>query len=103
VVRRLGQAGRGDNTPPGDRIAIKGGCGQVYPPLTMGAWATDSPNPVTRRVASVRFRFHVAMAGALGISGALRAWSAEQRREAAELVAAYRRIRHLVQHGELYW
>jgi alpha-galactosidase len=102
MLRRADQAWPSDNTDPVDRIAIQDGYGQVYPPLTMGAWATDSPNPVTRRVASVRFRFHVAMAGALGISGDLRAWSAEQRREAAELVAAYRRIRHLVQHGELY-
>jgi alpha-galactosidase len=102
MLRRADQAWPSDNTDPVDRIAIQDGYGQVYPPLTMGAWATDSPNPVTRRVASLRFRFHVAMAGALGISGDLRTWSAEQRREAAELVAAYRRIRPLIQHGDLY-
>ena len=102
MLRRADQAWPSDNTDPVDRIAIQDGYGQVYPPLTMGAWAGDSPSLVTGRVASLRFRFHVAMAGALGVSGDLRAWSAEHRQEAAELVAAYRRIRHLVQHGDLY-
>ncbi|QSB17255.1 alpha-galactosidase [Natronosporangium hydrolyticum] len=102
ILARTDQAWASDNTDPVDRIAIQHGCGQVYPALTMGAWASESPNPLTRREAPLRFRFHVAMAGALGISGALREWSAAERAEAAELVALYRQIRPVVQQGELY-
>jgi alpha-galactosidase len=42
------------------------------------------------------------MAGALGISGNLSEWSTSDRAEAARLIAAYKRIRPVVQHGQLY-
>ena len=32
-------------------------------------WVTDSPNPITGRKVPLRYRFHVAMAGTLGIGG----------------------------------
>jgi alpha-galactosidase len=102
ILARSDQAWTSDNTDPVDRIAIQHGYGQVYPAITMGAWASESPNPLNRRAAPLRFRFHVAMAGALGISGNLCEWSAEDRREAAALVAAYKQVRHVVQHGALY-
>jgi alpha-galactosidase len=102
VLRRADQAWTSDNTDPVDRIPIQHGYSQLYPAVTMGAWASESPNPINRRVTPVRFRFHVAMAGALGISGDLRTWSAEDRAEAAALVADYKRIRHIVQQGHLY-
>jgi alpha-galactosidase len=102
MLAGVDQAWPSDNTDPLDRMAIQEGYGQLYPASTMGTGAGDSPSRVTGRVASLRFRFHVAMAGVLGVSGDLRAWPAAQRREAAGLIAAYRRIRHLVQHGDLY-
>lgn len=102
ILGRTDQAWASDNTDPVDRIVIQHGYGQVYPAVTMGAWASESPNPLTRRQAPLRFRFHVAMAGALGLSGNLREWSAQERREAAALVTAYQRVRHVIQHGALY-
>jgi alpha-galactosidase len=42
------------------------------------------------------------MAGVLGLSGDVRAWSADERIEAAELIAAYKRIRTVVQRGDLH-
>lgn len=42
------------------------------------------------------------MAGALGLGGDLTAWSVEELAEAAELVAAYKGIRPLVQRGHLH-
>lgn len=102
ILARTDQAWTSDNTDPVDRIAIQHGYGQVYPAVTMGAWASESPNPLTGRLAPLRFRFHVAMAGALGISGNLREWPAAERAEAAALVAAYQGVRHIVQHGDLY-
>src|SRR5690606_2923627 len=82
ILARTDQAWASDNTDPVDRIAIQHGYGQVYPALTMGAWASESPNPLHGRVTPLRFRFHVAMAGALGLSGNLREWSEQDRAEA---------------------
>ena len=40
-------------------------------PMAMAAWVTDSPNVHTGRRLPLRYRFHVAMAGSLGIGGDL--------------------------------
>jgi alpha-galactosidase len=44
----------------------------------------------------------VAMAGVLGLGGDLTAWTTEELKEAADLVAAYKRVRPVVQHGTAY-
>ncbi|MFD7987509.1 alpha-galactosidase [Kitasatospora indigofera] len=102
ILARTDQVWASDNTDALDRIAVQHGYGQVYPPGTMGAWVTDSPNPLTGRALPLEFRFHLAMTGALGIGGDLTAWSEDELARAAELVARYKRIRPVVQHGRLY-
>ncbi|MFJ9609066.1 alpha-galactosidase [Kitasatospora sp. NPDC101176] len=99
VLARTDQAWTSDNTDPVDRIAIQHGFGQLLPAQSMAAWVTDSPNGLTGRATPLRFRFHVAMAGALGLGGDLTRWRPEELAEAARLVAEYKRIRPLVQHG----
>ncbi|MFH8474890.1 alpha-galactosidase [Streptomyces sp. NPDC018000] len=99
ILARTDQAWTSDNTDPVDRIGIQYGFSQLHPARTMAAWVTDSPNTATGRSTPLRFRFHVAMAGALGLGGDLTAWSDDELREAAELVAQYKQIRPLVQHG----
>ncbi|WP_442812258.1 alpha-galactosidase [Streptomyces sp. NBC_00243] len=101
ILSRTDQAWASDNTDAADRMGIQHGYGQVYPARTMGAWVTDVPNQLTGRTVPLRFRFHVAMAGALGIGGDLTHWSEEELREGAALVAEYKQVRHLVQHGRL--
>jgi len=91
-----------DNTDPVDRIAIQHGFGQLFPARVMGAWVTDNPNVTTARVTPLRFRFHVSMAGVLGLGGDLLAWPEPDRALAAELVALYREIRPTVQLGQQY-
>ncbi|MEY9906342.1 alpha-galactosidase [Catenulispora sp. MAP12-49] len=102
MLARVDQVWASDNTDPMDRIGIQAGFGQVYPAAAMAAWASDSPNPITFRETPLRFRFHVAMAGALGIGGNLTAWSEEELAEAAALVAEYKEVRPLVQRGVAY-
>jgi alpha-galactosidase len=102
ILARTDQAWTSDNTDPIDRITIQHGYSQIYPALTMAAWASENPNPLTRRHTPMRFRFHVAMAGALGISGNLSQWTDRERREAATLVARYKQVRHVIQHGVLH-
>ncbi|MEV4460112.1 alpha-galactosidase [Microbispora sp. NPDC049633] len=102
VLRRTDQVWTSDDTDALDRLEIQHGFSQLYPARVMGAWVTDSPNPYTGRETPLDFRFHVAMAGVLGIGGALTDWSDAELERAAELVADYKRIRPLVQHGRQY-
>jgi len=102
ILARTDQVWTSDNTDPVDRIGIQHGFSQLFPAQVMGAWATDSPNVTTARTTPLRFRFHVAMAGALGVGGDLTAWTEDELKEAAELIATYKRIREAVQHGTAY-
>ncbi|MEV7969730.1 alpha-galactosidase [Sphaerisporangium sp. NPDC088356] len=102
ILRRTDQVWTSDNTDAPDRLEIQHGFSQLYPARVMGAWVTDTPNPYTGREVPLGFRFHVAMAGVLGIGGTLTDWSEPDLARAAELIAAYKRIRPLVQHGRQY-
>ena len=102
ILARTDQVWASDNTDPSDRLRIQHGFTQLYPPGALEAWVTDSPNTVTGRRTPLAFRFHVAMTGVLGLGGDLTAWTEAELAEAAELVALYKRIRPLVQHGRQY-
>jgi alpha-galactosidase len=102
ILSRVDQVWTSDNTDAWDRMRIQEGFSQAYSPQVMMAWVTDSPNPLTKRELPLSFRFHVAMAGALGIGGHLARWSAEELAEAARLVQTYKTIRPVVQGGALY-
>ena len=102
ILRRTNMVWTSDNTDAFDRLAIQHGFSQVYPPRVMSAWVTDNPNFLNRRSCSVRYRFHSAMAGLLGLGGDLLQWSDDDLAEARALVAAYKRIRPVVQQGLLY-
>jgi alpha-galactosidase len=102
ILRRTDEVWTSDNTDAVDRIAIQYGFSQLYPAQTMAAWVTDSPNFLTSRPTSLRFRFQVAMGGVLGVGVNLLHLTEDERREAAELVARYKEIRPVVQHGSQY-
>ena len=102
ILARVDQVWTSDNTDARDRLAIQDGYARLYPARAMAAWVTDSPNALTGRRVPLDFRFHVAMAGVLGIGGDLAEWSVDELARARELVADYKRIRPLVQHGARY-
>jgi alpha-galactosidase len=102
MLARTDQTWISDNTDAVDRLRIQHGFGQLYPAQLMAAWVTDSPNPFTGRVTPLDYRFHVAMAGVLGIGADLAAWSDAELDHAARLVAEYKAVRPLVQHGVAY-
>jgi alpha-galactosidase len=102
ILSRVEQVWTSDNTDAWDRLAIQEGFSQVYAPMAMMAWVTDSPNPLTSRVLSLSYRFHVAMAGSLGIGGNLAHWSPAELDEARQLVSTYKSVRHIVQWGRLH-
>ena len=102
ILRRVEQVWPSDNTDAWDRVKIQEGFTQAYPPQVMMAWVTDNPNWLTGRELPLSFRFHVAMAGTLGVGGDLLSWTDGELAEAAELIAAYKDIRPVIQRGRLY-
>ncbi|HEY1572820.1 MAG TPA: alpha-galactosidase [Pseudonocardiaceae bacterium] len=102
VLAHTDQVWTSDNTDAVDRLAIQHGFSQVYPAQTMAAWVTDCPNPITGRTTPLEFRFHSAMAGALGIGGDLTRWSTDDLSLAARMIGEYREIRPVVQRGRQY-
>lgn len=102
ILSRCEQVWTSDNTDAWDRTAIQEGFCYAHAPMAMMAWVTDVPNPTTGRQLPLSYRFHVAMAGSLGIGGDLTKWSSTERAEAKELIRLYKQVRAVVQHGRLY-
>jgi alpha-galactosidase len=85
-----------DNTAPLDRLSIQYGFLHAHAPHVMSSWVTDAPGMFDARPRSLRFRFVLAMAGALGIGADIRSWTPEQRAEAARYVAQYKELREFL-------
>ncbi len=98
ILRLADQIWVSDYTEPAGRLTIQEGFSQLFPASTMESWVTDM-GPAWLPLS---FRFHVSMAGVLGIGGHLERWGAERRAEAAGLIAQYKAIRHIVQDGDQY-
>jgi alpha-galactosidase len=92
------QSWASDNTLPPARLDIQEGYTQLFPAATMAAWVTDEH----KEAFPLDLRFHVSMAGALGVGGNLLEWTADELETARQHVAAYKDIRPLVVAGDLY-
>lgn len=102
VLARTDQVWTSDNTDAHDRTQIQDGFSLAYPPRVMEAWVTHATNHQTGRSASLDLRFDVAMRGALGIGSALNELSPEELEAYRRRIAFYKRIRPVVQEGDLY-
>ncbi len=102
ILARVEQVWTSDNTDALDRLCIQEGFSYAYVPRVMMCWVTDTPNFLTKRTVPLRYRFHVAMAGSLGIGGDLSHWTPQEMEEAQHFVATYKRIRPTIQNGLLY-
>lgn len=91
-----------DNTDAFDRLRIQEGYSYIYCIKAMMCWVTESPNYINGRRLSLKYRFHSAMMGSLGIGADLSKWSPEELEEATEMVTLYKGIRGLVQEGDLF-
>ncbi len=85
-----------DNTDALDRLEIQRAYSLVYPPQAMRAWVTDVPNFLSQRSIPLRFRFHSAMLGTLGIGCDLTKMSDSELTQSAEFVAQYKRFREFM-------
>ena len=91
-----------DITDPLRRIYIQWGASQFYPACAMACHVTASPNHQTKRETPLKYRFDVAMTGRLGFELHPKDLSAEEVAFAKSAVADYKRIRPVVQQGDLY-
>ena len=102
ILSRVEQVWPSDNTDTLDRLRIQEGFSYAYAPRVMMCWVTDCPNLVTKRIVPLSYRFHVAMAGSLGIGGDLSLWTPHELEEAHDFIATYKRVRPTIQNGLLY-
>ncbi|MBS1874906.1 MAG: alpha-galactosidase [Acidobacteria bacterium] len=101
ILKRVDEVWTSDNTEAFDRLRIQEGFSQAYAPKIMSAWVTDVPN-MNGRSTPLKFRFLVAMQGALGIGSNLNKFSEADVQLATQMVAYYKKIRGTVQEGKLY-
>ena len=91
-----------DDTDPFMRVFIQWGASQFYPACAMACHVTASPNHQTKRETPLKYRFDVAMCGRLGFELHPKDLAPEEVAFAKKAVADYKRIRPVVQQGDLY-
>jgi len=91
-----------DNHDPLTRLLIHEGYSYIFPAKTMGSWVTDVPSPLTNRSLSLKFMFHMAMTGAMGIQSNILEWSEQETEYARTMIQLYKEIRPIIQEGDLY-
>lgn len=103
MMCRTDQFWPSDNTDPYERLFIQDGCSLCYAPAMTSCWVTDTPACDHRDGCDdLVYKFHVASCGSLGIGADISRFTAAQIAICREQVAAYKRIRHLVQQGDHY-
>ena len=91
-----------DNTDAYDRLFVQDSYSYIYPIKAMRAWVTDCPNFLSRRVIPMKFRYHSAMMGTLGIGCNILKFNEEEVKLSQELIREYKEIRHIIQEGDFY-
>lgn len=91
-----------DNTNAIDRIFIQWGTNHFFPTMAMAAHVSAAPNRQTGMSLPLKFRCDVAMSGRMGIELDPRKLAREEIACLQDAVAAYKTIRPVVQHGDLY-
>ena len=91
-----------DNTDAYDRLFIQDTYSYIYPIKAMRAWVTDCPNFLSRRVIPMKFRYHSAMMGTLGIGCNILKFNESEVKLSQELIEEYKQIRHIIQEGNFY-
>jgi alpha-galactosidase len=102
ILRYFDQVRASDNTDAFDRLFIQEGFSYAYCAKIMEAWVTSGLNWVNQRRLSLKYRFHSAMMGNIGIGDNLLNWSNAEKDQAWQLIGLYKKIRKLIQHGRQY-
>jgi len=99
MLHYMPQTWTSDDTDPVERLCIQYGTSFVYPPSSMGAHVSASPNHQTGRVTSIKMRGDVALGGNFGFELDLSRQTAEDIAEAKRMVADVKRLRAALQQG----
>lgn len=92
-----------DNTDPYERLLIQEGYSLCHAPERMSCWVTDTePEKHCSGRNSLRYKFHAAMCGSLGVGADISRFSHEELKLCTEEIAYYKTIRHLISGGMLY-
>lgn len=91
-----------DNTDAYDRLYIQDAYSRIYPIKAMRAWVTDCPNFLSGRVIPLKFRYHSAMMGSLGIGCNILKFTDEENELSKDMIRQYKEIRPIVQEGDFY-
>ena len=91
-----------DNSDAYCRTWIQGGTSYAYPPSTMGAHVSASPNHQTLRRTDLESRFNVAAFGVLGYEMDLSALNQQQKQIIKSQIEFYKQHRALLQYGRFY-
>lgn len=102
ILRYCDEFWTSDCTDPLCRVFIQWGTSMFYPANAMAAHVTASPNHQTGRRTPLKYRFDVAMTGRMGFELHPKDLSADELAFAKRAVADYKRIRLIVQQGDLY-
>ncbi|MCS6834412.1 MAG: alpha-galactosidase [Anaerolineae bacterium] len=92
------QAWISDNTDPTRRLPMQDSYSYVFPLNTLESWVTDMGAPYL----PLTLRFHVSMAGVLGIGANITRWNDSQKALAKRLIAQYKQLRPIIQRGKVY-
>lgn len=102
MLRYMNEYWTSDDTDAHQRLFIQWGTSQMMPALGMAAHVSASPNHQTNRTMSAKFRFDVAMSGRLGVEMQPEWMTDAEKAFAKSAIAEYKRIRPIVQFGDLY-
>ncbi|MCH5216014.1 MAG: alpha-galactosidase [Muribaculaceae bacterium] len=91
-----------DNTDALQRIYMQWGTSYFFPAIAMASHISATPNHQTLRTTPLKFRADVAMAGRLGIEMQPKDMTAEEREFCSRALADYKKIRPVVQFGNIY-
>lgn len=91
-----------DNNDALQRIYMQWGTSYFFPAIAMASHISASPNHQTFRRIPTKFRADVAMSGRLGLEMQPKDMNDDDRAVCAQAIADYKKIRPIVQFGDLY-
>lgn len=91
-----------DNTDALQRIYMQWGTSYFFPAIAMASHISAAPNHQTFRTIPLKYRIDVAMSGRLGMEIQPKNMTEEEKNLCRKAIADYKRIRPIVQLGDIY-
>ena len=102
ILYYMPQTWTSDDTDAICRLSIQSGTSMVFPPITMGAHVSVTPNHQVSRVTPMQTRAFAAMMGCYGYEMDITRMSEAEKAEVRSHIALYKKIRPTMQLGRFY-